>query len=60
MRFVTLASSSRGNCYILIADTGQALLLEAGIPIKKIREGLFAHGISLSDLAGCLISHEHL
>ena len=60
MKFTALASSSRGNAYLLESDGAGPLLLEAGIPIKKLREGLYAHGISISDLSGCLVSHEHL
>ena len=58
--FHPMASSSRGNAYLLTAPGAMPLLLEAGIPISKLREGLYAHGIDLSQLAGCLISHEHL
>ena len=59
MQFIPLASSSRGNAYLLQADGVPPLLLEAGIPIKQIRAKLREHGVSLSDLAGALISHEH-
>lgn len=54
MKITSLASSSRGNCY-LIQDGVSSLLLECGIQPKKIRQH-----IKLSDLDGCLISHEHL
>ena len=57
MKFTPIASSSRGNCYIVEAEGNKPLLIEAGIPIKKIREAL---NFGLSNLAGCLISHEHL
>ena len=50
-----LASSSKGNCY-LINDHHTKILIECGIPIKQIREGL---GFRLSEVAACLISHEH-
>lgn len=53
MQITSLASSSRGNCY-LIQDGISSLLLECGIQPKKIRQH-----IKLSDLDGCLISHEH-
>jgi phosphoribosyl 1,2-cyclic phosphodiesterase len=59
MRFISLASSSRGNAYLLQAEGAPPLLLEAGIPIKQLRDKLRDHGVSLSDLAGCLVSHEH-
>lgn len=59
MRFIPLASSSRGNAYIVQDDGVPPLLLEAGLPIKQLRDKLRDHGIALSDLAGCLVSHEH-
>jgi len=57
MKFTPLASSSKGNAYLLEAKDLQPLLIEAGIPIKQLRERL---AFGLSGLAGCLISHEHL
>ena len=60
MKFVPLASSSRGNAYIVQDDGIPPLLLEAGLPIKQLRNKLREHGIMLSDLAGCLVSHEHM
>jgi phosphoribosyl 1,2-cyclic phosphodiesterase len=56
MKFTPLASSSRGNCYLVESDGAAPLLLECGIPMKTIREKL---DFSLSGLAGCLISHCH-
>ena len=50
-----LQSGSSGNCYLV--DDGQTrLLLECGIPFKKIQLGL-KHRIH--SVAGCLVSHEH-
>lgn len=51
----TLASSSKGNCYY-ITDGSTPLLLEAGINFKQIRQAL---NFNTSDLAGCLVTHEH-
>lgn len=60
MRFIPLASSSRGNAYLITtSDSTPPLLLEAGISIRQLRDKLREHGIALSDLAGCLVSHEH-
>lgn len=59
MNFIPLASSSRGNAYLVQDYGAPPLLLEAGIPIKQLRDKLRAHGVMLSDLAGTLISHEH-
>ncbi len=57
MEFKSIASSSKGNCYLLTERPGVApLLLEAGIPIGKIKEAL---GFNLHEVAGALISHCH-
>jgi len=51
----SLASSSAGNAY-LVDDGSTRLLLEAGIRYKDIQRGV---GFRMSELAGCLITHEH-
>jgi len=56
MLFKSLASSSKGNCYLVKSDGIAPLMIECGIPMKALREKL---NFSLSGLAGCLISHEH-
>lgn len=50
-----LASGSAGNAYA-IDDGESVLLLEAGIPAKKILSGFLP---LLPRVAGCLITHEH-
>lgn len=50
-----LASGSRGNCY-RIDDGSTPLLLECGIPYKEIQKKL---KFKISDIIGCLITHEH-
>lgn len=50
-----LASSSKGNCY-LVDDGSTQLLLECGISFKEIQRKL---NFKTSSIAGCLISHEH-
>lgn len=50
-----LASGSSGNCY-RISDGKTSLLLDAGIPIRKIRVGC---SFRLSEIAGCLVTHYH-
>ena len=56
IKIKSIASSSKGNLYY-ITDGETPLLLEAGIPIKKIKEGI---NFRLSGVRGCLISHAHL
>lgn len=55
MEIEPIASGSTGNCY-RISDGKTKILIEAGIPVNRIREGC---GFRLSDISGCLISHEH-
>ena len=50
-----ISSSSKGNCYALRCDNS-VLLLEAGIPVSKLREKLTAR---LSRVVACLVTHEH-
>lgn len=50
-----LASGSKGNCY-RVTDGSTPLLLEAGIPIRAIKQGLHYR---LSEIRACLISHSH-
>lgn len=55
MLIQSLGSSSAGNAY-RVSDGSSSLLLEAGLPIRKIAERT---GHQLSALSACLISHEH-
>lgn len=50
-----LASGSSGNCY-RISDGYTNILLDAGIPIRRIRAGC---GFGLRDIAACLVTHSH-
>lgn len=50
-----LASSSKGNCYH-ISDGVTSLLLECGINVRDIQKQI---GFSLSEVSGCLVTHEH-
>lgn len=55
MHVFCLASGSGGNSYA-VDDGETVLLLEAGIPAKKIASGYLR---LLPRVAGCLITHEH-
>lgn len=56
MKITSIASSSKGNSY-LIESNGHQLLIDVGVPLKKIRERLL-NG-SFKNVVGCLVSHEH-
>ena len=55
MRFISLASSSHGNAYI-IRDEETRILLECGCSRKKLQQ---LAGFHLTALSACIISHEH-
>lgn len=55
MELTVLGSSSEGNAYVL-QNTGEALLLEAGIGFKKV---LVALDYDVSKVQGVLVTHEH-
>jgi len=55
MDIKALASSSRGNAYIIDNGTNP-VLLECGLKVKALREKA---DYKLTSMAGCLLSHEH-
>ena len=55
MRLITHHSGSTGNMYELRLSGG-SLLIEAGVPIRQIKK---ATDFRLSEMSGCLITHEH-
>lgn len=56
MQIDILASGSSGNCYH-ISNGSTSLLLDCGIGIKTLQKGI---NFKLSDIAGCLLTHEHI
>ena len=59
MHFTSLASSSKGNCYI-VSDGTTGLMLEAGLAEREIKKRVKAAGCGkLSDISGVLITHSH-
>lgn len=56
IEITTIASGSTGNAY-RISDGQTSLLLEAGMSLKKIQQAL---NYKISDVVGCLITHEHM
>lgn len=55
MKIQVIGSGSSGNCF-RIDDGKTALLLECGLPIKKIKSGC---DFNLPSISGCLVTHEH-
>ena len=56
MRLLINGSSSAGNGYALISESGAILLLETGI---KARNTIKAIDYQTSKVVGCLVSHSH-
>jgi len=55
LNFEPLGSSSKGNCY-LIRTSKEVLILECGLQYQKILQAL---NFDLTNVVGCLITHEH-
>jgi ribonuclease BN (tRNA processing enzyme) len=55
MELIVLGSSSKGNCYIL-DDGSEALILEAGVGLKSVKEAL---RFNVRKVVGCCVTHQH-
>lgn len=58
MRFCVLGSGSKGNATYIASDKA-AVLVDAGLGITNLKAKLSALGVSLSQLSGVLVTHEH-
>ncbi len=58
MRISVLGSSSRGNASVIHAGH-TVLLVDAGLSALRIRRGVEACKLTLGDIAGIFITHEH-
>lgn len=58
MKLLSIASGSSGNCIVVCSDN-TAVLIDTGISKKRIEEGLNRNNMTLSDISGILITHEH-
>lgn len=56
--YYSIASGSAGNCGLYLAG-GTAILIDAGVSLRRITAGLSALGLGLGDLAAVLLTHEH-
>ncbi len=54
----SIASGSSGNC-VYVGSESTHLLVDAGISGKKTIEGVESLGVSMWDIDGILIKHEH-
>lgn len=58
MRVISFGSGSSGNAF-LVQSGGTNLLVDAGVPIRRLRAGLEAAGVEGEGLSAVLITHEH-
>ena len=58
LNFCSLYSGSSGNCSFVESENTR-LLIDAGVSLKKIEEGLDLLNIPSSSLNGILVTHEH-
>lgn len=58
MKIVNLGSGSKGNC-TLVANEGNVILIDAGLPIQEIEIKLNTLGVSPNYINGILVTHEH-
>lgn len=59
MKIGSIASGSDGNC-IYIGSENTHLLVDTGISGRRIVKGLEEYGITIKEIAGILITHEHI
>ena len=56
MQLKIISSSSSGNSYLL-TNGKETLVVEAGMPFKKVKEAL---NFDISSIEGCISTHQHL
>ncbi len=59
LKFCSLASGSKGNCYA-VWQRDNIFLVDVGISGKKIEDGLASVGLDISQVTGVFITHEHI
>ena len=58
LNFCSLYSGSSGNC-LFVESENTRLLIDAGVSLKKIENGLESLNIPASSIDGILVTHEH-
>lgn len=57
-KYISFGSGSSGNCSYLGAERG-GILIDAGIKPDYVQSTLMANGISMQDIKGILLTHDH-
>ncbi len=58
IKILPIASGSKGNSTLIMTEN-TAILCDAGISCSRIKEGLRSVGLTLGDLSGVVVTHEH-
>ena len=58
MRAIIFASSSSGNC-LAVSHGGTHILIDAGISMRRIVASAAQAGLTMGNIGGVLITHEH-
>lgn len=58
LRFISFGSGSSGNCSYL-GDSTTGLLIDAGVDAKTVLDGLTDNGLSIKNMTGILLTHDH-
>ncbi len=58
MHLYSIASGSSGNC-IYVGTEESGVLIDVGISLKKVREGLEQQNLSLEHVKAIFVTHEH-
>ena len=59
LRFCSFASSSAGNCYFIQSSSGTSILIDAGVPLRRLEHNLKNIGINPRQLGGIFLTHAH-
>ena len=59
MKFIILASGSKGNSTLIINEKEELILIDAGISYKEIKEKVNRYGYDINNIKHVLVTHEH-
>ena len=58
LSFMSFGSGSSGNCAYIGDETG-GVLIDAGVEPDEVKAGLKANGLSMNDVKGICLTHDH-
>ena len=58
LKFISFASGSSGNCYLLYTDN-DGLLIDAGVGIRSLKKAMRDYNIHMQQVKHVIITHDH-